>query len=244
MEKPYNPPRTTATVWWVITSLASFGIIAPFIFDMDCMKGGCAIAFICFFLTIIGLIVAILYQRRASALDKILYGKDLLARWTYSAEEWKKYSEDEYKRERGEKQALFIIVAVIAAVAGVIFVIVDRGKAGLIVLACMGGLIALIAFVAYFTPWYTRWQNLKYPGEVLIAPNGAYFSRQLHLWDQFGARLVKVELHDKKQQYIEFTYEAPTRTGMQEYNARVPVPQGKEAEARALVEKFASFVQM
>jgi NADH:ubiquinone oxidoreductase subunit 3 (subunit A) len=217
-------------------------MIAPFIFDIDCFSGGCAMAFLCFFLTIIGVVIAIIYQRRATALDKILYGKDLLARWSYSTDEWTRYAAAEYKRERKGKQALFIVITVISLIIALGFVIFDRTVAGLWVLAAMGGLIALIAFVAYFTPWYNYRQNLKYPGEVLIAPNGAYFSRQLHIWDQLGARLVRVELKEAKQPYIEFVYEAPTRTGMQEYEARVPVPQGKDKEARELADKFADIV--
>ena len=218
-------------------------MVAPFVFDLDGMDGGFALAFICLLLFIMGIIIAIIYMRRAKTLDRILSGKDLLARWSYSPDEWQQYAGEEYKRERSGKQTLFIVIAVIAVVIGLIFVVVDRTEAGLWVLAAMAGLIALIAFVAYFTSWYNYRQNLKYPGEVLIAPNGAYFSRQLHLWDSLGARLVRVELKEQKQSYIEFVYEAPTRTGMQEYEARVPVPLGKEKEARELVEKFDAILQ-
>jgi hypothetical protein len=207
------------------------------------MSGGCAIAFVCFFLTIVGVITAIIYQRRAMALNKILYGQDLLARWTYSADEWKKYADGEYRLERSGKQSLFILVAVIALVIGGGFAVIDRTEAGLWVLAVMGGLIALIAFVAYFTPWYNYRQNLRYPGEVLIAPNGLYYSRQLHLWDQLGARLVRTEIKGQGQSYIEFVYEAPTRTGTQEYEVRVPVPSGREKDARELVDRFGALLQ-
>jgi Ca2+/Na+ antiporter len=241
-KQPYNPPRTTATVWWVITSLAAFGIIAPFTFDLDCMSGGCAIAFLCFFLTIVGVITAIIYQRRAMALDKILYGKDLLARWTYSADEWKQYADGEYRRERSGKQSLFLLIAVIALIIGIGFVIFNP-EAGLWVLATMGGLIALIAFVAYFTPWYNYRQNLRYPGEVLIAPNGIYYSRQLHLWDRFGTNLARAEYKEDVQPYLEIVYEEATDPGMREYEVRVPVPAGKEGEARELVEKFKATLQ-
>jgi len=106
-----------------------------------------------------------------------------------------------------------------------------------------GGAYPLVTVVAYFTPWYNRRQNPKYPGEVLIAPYGTYFSHQLHLWDRLGTRLDSVELKEPDRPYIEFKYEALTRAGMREYDARVQVPKGKDKEARELVDKFSTIIK-
>jgi hypothetical protein len=39
---------------------------------------------------------------------------------------------------------------------------------------------------------------------------------------------------------VKFTYSAPTRTGIQEYTVRIPIPRGKEKEARRILEDFQS----
>lgn len=232
-----NPPRDTAVAWCWITGLSVFGVFAPSIFGMDGFNGGFAISFICGFLAIIGIIVMVIYFGRAATLDRIFTGKDLLAHWTYPREEWVAYAEAEYKRERKWKTQLFWIVAVMALLAGGGCFIFDQ-EAGGVVFLVMLGLVAIIAFVAFFTSWYNYRQNLRYNGEAFIAPYAVYLNRQLHTWNSLAAWLESVELKDEKQPYLQFRYMAPTRTGLQSYDANVPVPKGKEEEARALLEKF------
>ena len=238
-----NPPRTTATVWWTITALATFGIFAPSLFGMDGFNGGYAIAALCMLTAITGLIVAIIYTKMAGRLDKILKGENLLAHWTYSADEWQQYTEEEYKRQKSANKGLFIIIAVIALVMGTIFLIVDH-RAGQWVFLTMIGLIVLIGFVAWFTAFYNHQQNKHTLGQVYFTPDAIYLNRQFHDFKSMWAKLESATLKGKTNQYIEFTYSAPTRTGRQNYEARVPVPRGKEEEAPKLVEKYRQNINM
>jgi hypothetical protein len=233
-----NPPRRTATIWGIITALAVFAIFAPHIFGMDEFSGGFAISTLSFFLAITGIIVVVIYLKRAKVLDRILQGENLLAHWTYSPDEWSRYAEKEFQTERKEKWILFYIVAGFALFFGILFFIFDH-KAGMWVLIAMLALTALIAFVAWFTAWYNYRQNKKYLGEAYITSDAVYLNRQLHTWRGLGARLESVNLiQDKAQQLLAFTYSAPTRTGRQDYTARVPVPGGQEKTAETLAEKF------
>jgi protein-S-isoprenylcysteine O-methyltransferase Ste14 len=234
-----NPPRTTSNVWWIITALAIFGIFAPELFGLKMFSGGAAISVVCILLAITGLIVALIYMARAGKLDKILKGSDLIAHWTYSPDEWQQYTEEEYQRQKSGNRGLFILIAVISLVIGIIYFIADH-RNGQWVLLTMVGLIALMAFVAWFTAYYNHRQNKQNRGEAFFAPDALYINRQLHDFKGLGAKLENVALKGDSQQYIEFTYSAPTRTGRQDYQARVPIPQGKDDEARTLVEKYNS----
>ena len=233
-----NPPRKTATIWCIITALAVFAIFAPHIFGMDELNGGFAISVLSFFLAITGIIVIIIYAKRASKLESMLKGNNLLAHWTYTPDEWRQYTEKEYQSEKKGKWSLFYIVAGIALFLGIMFFIFG-GEGGLWVLVGMLALIALIAFVAWFTAWYNYSQNKKYLGEAYITPDAVYLNRQFHTWKGLGAKLESVVLAEhKSQQVIAFTYSVPTRSGRQEYTVRVPVPRAQEKSAEKLAEKF------
>ena len=235
-----NPQRRTTTIWGIITVIAVFAIFAPHIFGMDGFSGGFAISTLSFFVAITGIIVVVIYVKRARALDRLFQGENLLAHWTYSPEEWRQYTEQEFQTERKEKWGLFYLIAGIALFLGIIFLIIDP-KAGLFVFFVMLGLIALIAFVAWITAWSTYRQNKKYLGEAYIATTAVYLNRQFHTWKGLGARLVSVILAEEKgQQLVAFTYAAPARTGMQEYTVRLPVPRGKEKAAEAIAEKLSA----
>jgi len=234
----YNPTRRTAIIWGVVTALAIFAIFAPHIFGMDYLNGGFAISALSFIIAITGIIVTVIYARRARLLDRILDGENLLAHWTYSLEEWNQYADKEFQTEKKEKRMLFYMVAGIALFFGVLFFLFDR-EGGLWVLISMLGLIGLIAFVAWFAAWYNYSQNKKYLGEAYITRDAVYLNRQLHTWRGLGSRLESVVLAEKESRpLLAFTYSAPSRIGRQEYTVRVPVPEGQEKAAEKLAEKL------
>jgi hypothetical protein len=233
-----NPPLQTTIVWAIITALSIFGIFAPEIFGIKGFDGGFAISFVCIFLAIIGVIVLVIYSGRARLLNRILSGENILAHWTYSPEEWTKYTEKEYKEEKQSKKGLAIVISGIALLMGIVFFLADNEN-GIWVLVVMLALIAVIAFTAWFTSWYNHRQNQKYLGETYITEDAVYINRQLHTWRGLGARLDSVYLTEgKSQQLLRFVYSAPTRTGMQEYAVRIPVPKGQEEAAEKILKHF------
>ncbi|RJO62538.1 MAG: hypothetical protein C4542_03360 [Dehalococcoidia bacterium] len=233
---PYNPQRRTAIICWVITALFIFAIFAPSIFGMDGMNGGFAVSFLSLVAAITSLVVAIMYQGRAGALDRILKGENLLAHWKYSLAEWQSYAEKEYATEKREKRNLFYLVAVISLVVGVGFTIAQPDS-GWVVLWVLGGLVVLIAFVAFSTTRYNYWMNKKYRGEAYITPDGVYLNRMLHLWRGWGASLEDVS-YNESEKFLAFQYSTPNRNGRSDYTLRVPVPAGKEEEARQVLASF------
>ena len=233
-----NPPLQTTIAWAIITILSVLGIFAPGIFGIKGFDGGFAISFVCIFLAVIGIIVVVIYIGRARLLNRILSGENTLAHWKYSPEEWRKYTEKEYKEERQLKKGLFYVISGIAVLVGIIFFLADH-KGGLWVLVAMLGLVAIIAFTAWFTSWYNYRQNKKYLGETYITEEAVYINRQLHTWRGLGARLDSVNLSEgKPSRLLRFVYSAPTRTGMQEYKVNVPVPSGQDEAAEKIFKHF------
>ena len=232
----YNPQRRTAIICWILTALFVFAIFAPSIFGMDGPNGGFAISFLSLVAAITTLIVAIMYQGRASALGRIFKGENLLAHWKYDPVEWQAYAEKEYVAEKRDKRNLFYLVAVISLVVGVGFTIAHP-DVGWVVLGVLGGVLVFIAILVLFTTRYNYWMNKKYLGEAYITPDGVYLNRQLHLWRGWGASLDAFS-YNEEDKFLAFQYSTPNRTGRADYTVRVPVPVGKEQEARQILASF------
>lgn len=231
-----NPERRIANNLWIITAAAVVGIFAPSVFGMDGFSGGFAISFIAFFIAISGIIAALVYMNRAKALDRLFKDENLLAHWSYTADEWRQYTETDYKADSKGKWSLFYVVAVISLAVGLIFLIF-AGEGGVFVFFVMLGLIALIAFVAWFSARHAYNQNRKSVGEAFISREGVFLNRQFHTWKGLAANLDSVAIIEEKgQSLVAFTYSMPSRVGMEERTVRVPVPVGKEEEARKIAE--------
>lgn len=236
-----NPQRRTAFIWLAITLLSIWGIFAPSMFGMDGMDGGFAISFAAIVFAITGIVVTVMYFRRAGALDNIVNGENLLAHWTYTAEEWQKYMEEEIAEFQAEKTRLFIMIAVISAVVGVGFYLFHRDDL-IFTLVIFGGLIVLIGFVAFLSIILHRFQNRPGASEAYISRDGVYISRQFHNWVGMGARLEDARYDEEhhSRPRLEFDYSTPGKDMRYDYNVRVPVPLGKEEEARKILKEVIS----
>jgi hypothetical protein len=237
-KRPVNPPRRTAIAWCIITLASIFGIFNTALFGIDGFDGGFALAFVSIFVFIMGIIIMVIYFRRAKALDKMLLGENLLAHWSYGANEWRAYAEREHREQAEVNRGMFIMISVIAVIVGVIFVLVVPDSL-LSTSIVIGGLIVIIGFTAFFVTWYRNAQNRRYIGEVYINRDGAYINRELHTWTGLGARLENASMDDKHlgQAIMSFEYSAPGRYNRYFYNARVPVPLGREKEAKEVLDE-------
>ena len=180
-----NFARRTRNIWAGITLLAVFGIFAPFIFGMDGIEGGFAIAFLCFFIAITGLIVVIMYHGRAKTLDAILLGSELLTHWTYSPEVWKNYAEVDFRKDAHARWNLYRLVMVIAAVVCIVFGFTFE-NAWPAMIGTFLGIGGLLAVVILITTNYRRRQNRRYTGEAYISRKGICLNLQLHIWRGWG----------------------------------------------------------
>jgi len=231
-----NPPRVTATVWAILSVVFLISIIILFAVDIGDL--GFALIFFCIVLFFTGVIVSIMYFNRAGKLAKLISPDGHLVHWIYTPEEWKEYAEEEFITQKAYNKILFIIIAVIALVCGIVVLIATRNEAGMWVMLSMLALVALIGFVAWFSGWYNYRQNVTTTGEAYLGNDGVYLGRQLHLWNMQGAFLKSADYIEGNVRLLEFTYLAPARYGLQEYSVRVPVPRGQEKQAAELITQF------
>lgn len=233
----HNPQRTVARVWTGVAVVAAGLTALPFVIGMDGMSGGFALALVGFFLAITGAIVAIVYGSRARALDRILSGAGLLARWSVDPETRRRAADVEYAEEKKAKAGLFLVVAVITVVIGLVFVLLDR-EVGWMVFLVLLGVLAIIGLVAWAGPRLRVARSCRATDDVLISRDGATVNGAFHTWRLLGASLEGAELVEGPPVVLRIAYSAPVRTGRQSYTVHVPVPPGEEETARRVAEEL------
>jgi hypothetical protein len=84
--------------------------------------------------------------------------------------------------------------------------------------------------------------NKNEPSEAIIALDGVYFNRQLHVWKGMGAILEEIvfESESGKQSRIRIEYSVPSRSGRTDFSVRIPVPSGQEDDAQKVVTNIAA----
>jgi len=236
-KKPFNPARQIAINCWLLSVLGLVMIIYPLAFPIETYGAGYALEFggVIVFFTL--LISGFVFARVAAKFDAIFSGKGLLAHWTYSPEEWARYTEVEHRRNTVEKWHLFYLIAGIAVVIGTLFSIFER-DAWKTMLFVIPGLIAFIAVVALFAISLTYRENRKYLGEVYIGTTGVLLNRAIHYWKLPASFLHSVTYEEGEDPYIDLEYSAQSGMGRGVYAARIPVPRGHEDEAREVVARL------
>jgi len=231
-----NPERRIAkgAVW--VTVLAVMGIFAPGLLGIDGMDGGFAISFLAFFIAICGLVVALMFRRRAAEVDRLLAGNELLAHWEYPAEPWHQYVADETIARHGANRSIVWLVAVWAIPIGLLFWLFDH-EGGLVVMLVMIGLCLLMAAVGWGLPLIWQRRRRTRPTQTWIGERAAFFDNVLFRWDGFGNRLDQVTLHpaaDQTPPLLHLHLSSLSRVGWQPYDLRMPVPEDKWLEAQEL----------
>ncbi len=232
----HNTQRRILNRWYILTLVFLISVFVPSMLGIDGMDGGYGISFLAGFMVMAGLIVIVVYRARAKQMDKILKGEGRLAVWRYTPEEWTRFVLADYLDEKREKKNLYIMLVVIGLIVGLLMTVVLQSP---VLLMVVGGIFAITAIPAFLVP-RLRFRKLRHSeAEALIAENGVIVGKMFHLWVKTGACLDQVSInHEENPAVIEFAYSMPTRTGMQEQMARVPIPEGKMDEAIRIMKHF------
>ena len=238
MADPKNPEIRNVLIGLGISLLGITVFFLPIAINMDGMDGGYALMFMAIALIIpAGIITAVLYGIRAVTFHKIISGKDLIAHWTYAPAEWKKYAEEEYLREKFAKMGLFYVLVFFSIlIGGGLFLIAQDKEAAGLVLAGLFGLVIFIRLLIAFTTRNTYDANKKYLGEAYISRKGVYLNKSFHSWN-FLSKLENARI-DEKLKIIEIEYSALSRQGKDYAYVRIPIPSGKEDEARKVLNEL------
>lgn len=219
-----NPHRRIAIAYTGIIVLGIVLMFLPAILHMDMLKSGFALSFFGGFVAIIGIITVIVFARLARLFDTILKKDNIMVHWTYSPDEWQKYTEEEHREDKTDKRRLFLLVAGISVIAGIILWVIYPHDLVLIIFIILGiiAVIGLAAYLSVLAPY--RW-NKKHLGEVYIARDGAYLNRRLHIWKGLGTRLVGAtyELGKHSLSKVVIRYSSANLAKRNYFTARIPV---------------------
>ena len=233
-----NMEKRLAADWTGVALVALAFMLLPFITGMDLMGGGFALMTMALFVVITGVVAAVIYGRRGARLQKLVSGENLLAHWTYTPAEWRSYVEADFAEEKEEKAALFKLVAVIALVVGLGFLVVHRNEAGVITFIFILAVIALLGIVAFEVPRANRRKQERSGAEAYQSLAGAYVGGNYHDWGMMGARIEGAAIEDEPAPMAVVSYWAPTQAGGQTYTVRVPIPAGKRDDAERWIQRL------
>jgi len=195
-----------------------------------------------FALIMLGLMVAIIspmfgllfYYPRSRMFDQLMYGKDSIARWHYSAEEWQRFARNEANFRESGDQTLLLGISILTLIICIIFAIAQPEAAILYIFIFLGLTILLSIVVWLKSRTYSNWEKLT-NAECLIGKHGLILQNQVHSWNSFGSRLENIGLTEDPMKLLLIKYSCSGRNGRQEYTIRVPIPGGKEKDVNEIV---------
>lgn len=185
-----------------------------------------------------------LYTRKVRAVNRVANSANALARWTYSEQERAVFLVRERERLRWKRKDTFAMIAVC-------------GGLGLVV-CVVGGLIygwnvstdivifvffALFGALLYVVNVITLAQlPARLSGEVIIASEGVLTPKQLSDWGTNEAQLIEAVFVPEVPAEMQFKIRRTTQTqegaSVTTEDLRLPVPVGREDEARAIADKL------
>jgi len=241
-QAPPNKRRRTLRRALFLMTVFIGGCFLPAIVDMDMMNGGYALIVLSGFAALICLITAIVYVPMARDWDRLFSGTDVLADWRYDEQSWLEFTEADFQEELQAKKQLWWLVFVITIVVLIGFVAMLRDEASVYVALGMLGFMGVLRILAVTMPRLTRRTHLKSGRRILIGRHGVWQGGVHHTWGSLGSRLDQIEaLIDEEQAkaWLVLTYSFPTRTGREETQIRLPVPNNDLREGRRVGELLA-----
>jgi hypothetical protein len=191
--------------------------------------------------TIAGLINALVMPRQVRKVDALLAGQNLLARWTYSPDEWSRFIQAEFARVRRIRTRLLVGLPLALSVGGVIIGFMSAPHEPFILMVALaGGAGLLIGLVAWGANYYAVASRRDRGGSVYISPGGVLTGGRFYSWDvEDGRSLVKVayERGDPDEILFRYSYLAG-RGGRTTEDTRVPIPRNHQDDAARLAAYF------
>ena len=186
-----NNQTGTVKKAWYFAGFFLLIIIVAFM-DLDSFPIHPAFMFLSFFFLSLSVIIAIMFRSREKKLQKLISGESLIAEWTLTREQKKKYANYLFKHESGKNQIILFSISFIAIIVfGIFILVIDEGKLAMFLVLL--GLIAFLAAFAFGMPLYYRFKNLRGDGKILLGGKYAYINGYFHNWDFPLSGLSKVK---------------------------------------------------
>lgn len=216
----------------VVTATGLALAAAPWATGADMMRWGYAATLVGGMLCAVGLVMTYLFWCRATLVDKIVSGSEILAHWTYEEPEWRDYWRHEYDEEVGMRRFGGRLLSVAFLVSG-FFLAFLVGKDFGTIAAIVLGFTVLFNLLLWLMPTVNP-ADPRGDEEAFITREGVLLNGVLHSWNALGARLERVEQGKPESEseleslrdleILSFTYSYPGRRGRQEEACMVPIP--------------------
>ena len=204
------------------------------------MSGGCAIAFVSFFLAITGVAVAVLFVHRARVMDSILKGTRLLAHWSYPADEAEKSAKREYADYQERNRALFIITGGMLIIVALFFIIF-LGEGGVITGVFLLAFTVFLFIISRAVPVIVLKKALKAPKEAYIAENGIIYEGAVYPFRSFLMKMDGVTFREGfsgKPPVLVFSFIQLITIILSSYDIVIPVPADQVEKAHEIIRQL------
>jgi len=184
-----------------------------------------------------------LFGRQAAMVRRMIGGVNL-AHFTYSPEEWTRFAHWNFGEEASDKKFLWWLIFVISLVIGLGFMAVMRDEASVWVFGVLMALMVVLRVLAVALPRLAYRRHLGRTGEAYVGEDGIYLDGSVHSWNGLGTRLDSVAFKTSPLPHLRFEYSYLMVAGRSLYffrnsiTVRVPVPAGREAEGKAVVQRL------
>jgi hypothetical protein len=235
--KFYNPPAQAVRRCWIGAGIGVVVFLLPFIVGFESKPLG----FICNFagaIAAIGLLyTGFTFRKVSKQLDELVNGSGLLAHWTYAADEWTSYIDTEQVRIKHDNWFLFGVIAVLVGVIAIL-ALIFKHDAWLVILGAAAVILLLAAISTQLAVKSTSRNLRKQPAEVYIGRSGALLGHRFHYWELSKSFLGAAKYQEGPPPVLQLEYSTPNGRGQNEYSARIPIPRGREEEARQVILKL------
>lgn len=237
---PKNNAKRWTIISLIITIISIMMVIAGFVLD----------DFNFYWMIMVGLLLGItffifffVFLKQAKLLEGMFNNRDLLAHWTFASTEQLEKAEAAYKERMARNKVMIFVMTFFFVVIGgffLLFAFDDMEEAGLFFIIFFGVLV-LLYIVAFAAPRIMYHRMKKALPEVFVGPYSAWVMGEYTQWKAPMTTIMGVNLlHDESGDVvIAVNFEILQRYGPQLEECRIPVPDGKEAEAINVAQKIA-----
>lgn len=181
-------------------------------------------------LAVVAAVVPVYARQADRVLEDFRQGR-YLAHWAYEPDVWRRFSEAEWRRSLRLAPAFGLLFASLFGIFSLVMWLSGKASPAAVATAAGGGigLGAVVCLGMILRGWFARRRALRGPGEVYIGPEALYANGAYHTWTGMGLGLERIDLAAGDPPVLTFII----KSGRNSKEVRIPVPAGREDEARA-----------
>ncbi|OPY51144.1 MAG: hypothetical protein A4E49_02429 [Methanosaeta sp. PtaU1.Bin112] len=173
-------------------------------------------------------------------MDSILNSTEVLAHWTYSAEEAEQSARREYEDYQERNRATFLVIGGMLVLAALVMMIF-AGDGGLITGTFLLAVTVLLFIVSRIAPRIALKYALSSPKEAYIADNGIIYEGAVYPFHSFLMRMDEAKFQEtegKKPSVLVFSFTQSVGLCIRSpFSIEIPVPRGEEDKARRIAKQ-------